>query len=78
VVEERYEFIPGQPIRKVSSSKLDLGSFSYLHNGKGIHRYINTENGRSITLNLYAKPLIKWKVYDAGSGEPQDGFPLAS
>ncbi len=78
VVEERFEYIPGQPLRKVSSAKLDPGSFSYLHNGRGIHRYTNAESGRSITLNLYAKPLIKWKVYDEGSGEPQDRYPLAS
>lgn len=69
VIEERFEVIPDGPLHKISSSQLHPGSFSYLHNGRGIHRYINTDAGRSITLNLYAKPLIKWRVYDEGSGE---------
>ncbi|MBL7982345.1 MAG: cysteine dioxygenase family protein [Flavobacteriales bacterium] len=78
VVEERFEFMPGQPLKQVSSAKMDPGSFSYLHNGRGIHRYINSGQSRAITLNLYAKPLIKWKVYDEGSGETQERFPPAN
>jgi hypothetical protein len=53
----------------VSSAKLDTNSFSYLHNERRIHRYLNTIKERSITLDLYAKPLNKWKVYDESSGE---------
>ena len=71
VIEERFELGPGGPLRKVSSAKLDTSSFSYLHNGRSIHRYLNTNKQRSITLNLYAKPLNKWKVYDESSGEPR-------
>ncbi|HOZ39563.1 MAG: cysteine dioxygenase family protein [Flavobacteriales bacterium] len=69
VIEERFEPGPEGPLRKVSSAKLDPGSFSYLHNGHGIHRYVNPNKERSVTLNLYAKPLSKWKVYDERSGE---------
>ena len=69
IIEERFELGPDGLLRKVSSAKLDGSSFSYLHNGRSIHRYLNTNNERSITLNLYAKPLIKWKVYDESSGE---------
>lgn len=71
VIEERFEPGPDGPLRKVSSAKLDTGSFSYLHNGRSIHRFRNTNKERSITLNLYAKPLNKWKVYDETSGEPR-------
>jgi cysteine dioxygenase len=78
VIEERFEFASGGPLRKVSSAKLDPGSFSYLHNGRGIHRYINSNSGRSMTLNLYAKPLNKWKVYDEGPGEPTEQTPPTS
>lgn len=70
VIEERYHFTPGTGLRKVSSSKLDAGSFSYMHNGRSIHRYSNTTDERSVTLNLYAKPLSKWKVYDERAEAP--------
>ena len=75
VIEERFEFAADGPLRKVSSAKLDPGSFSYLHNGRGIHRYLNSNTGRSMTLNLYARPLNKWKVYDEGSGAPTEQPP---
>jgi cysteine dioxygenase len=78
VLEERFECAPGGPLRKVSSARLDPGSFSYLHNGRGIHRYINNDMGRSMTLNLYARPLNKWKMYDEGSGEPSEQPPPTS
>lgn len=71
VIEERYEAGPDGPLRKVSSAKLDPGSFSYLHNGRSIHRYVNPAGARSITLNLYARPLQNWKVYDERSGAPR-------
>ena len=64
VVEERYEPAPDGSLRKVSAAKLDRDSFSYLHNGRSIHRYINTGEERAVTMNLYAKPLRTWKVYD--------------
>lgn len=69
IIEERFQEAGPKGLRKISSSKLDTGSFSYLHNGRGIHRYINHTDDRAITLNLYAKPLSKWKVYDERSGE---------
>jgi cysteine dioxygenase len=68
VIEERFEAVADGPLRKVSSAKLDPGSFSYLHSGHSIHRYVNPASGRSITLNLYARPLQSWKVYDERSG----------
>jgi len=71
VIEERYEAFADGPLRKVSSAKLDPGSFSYLHSGHSIHRYVNLSSGRSITLNLYARPLQSWKVYDERSGMPR-------
>lgn len=71
VVEERFEPPSKGALRKVSSAKLVTDSFSYLHNGRSIHRYINNTEERAATLNLYARPLIKWKVYDERSGEPR-------
>ncbi len=75
VVEERFEPPSQGSLRKVSSAKLVTESFSYLHNGRSIHRYINNTDERAATLNLYARPLIKWKVYDERSGEPRMDSP---
>ncbi len=69
LVEERFQPPSGGSLRKVSSAKLDVGSFSYLHNGRSIHRYINNTEHRAVSLNLYARPLSQWKVYDERSGE---------
>ncbi len=69
LVEERFQPPTGGSLRKVSSAKLDVGSFSYLHNGRSIHRYINNTDKRAASLNLYARPLSQWKVYDERSGE---------
>jgi len=75
VVEERFEPPIQGGLRKVSSAKLVTDSFSYLHNGRSIHRFINNTDERAVTLNLYARPLIKWKVYDERSGEPRIDTP---
>lgn len=75
LVEERFQAPSGGSLRKVSSAKLDVGSFSYLHNGRSIHRYINNTTERAVSLNLYARPLRQWKVYDERSGEQHYGTP---
>lgn len=69
VVEERFEPGTGGHLRRVGSSRLDRDSFSYLHNGRSIHRYTNDSGDRAVTLNLYARPLRTWKVYDERSGD---------
>ena len=71
ITEERFEPTSAGQLRKVSAAKLDRDSFSYLHNGRSIHRYINAGEERAITLNLYAKPLRTWKVYDESTGDPK-------
>lgn len=75
VVEERFEPTPQAGLRKVSSAKLVADSFSYMHNGRSIHRFTNNTGERAATLNLYARPLNKWKVYDERSGEPRFDTP---
>ncbi len=69
VIEERFEPVGAGSLRKVSAAKLDRDSFSYLHNGRSIHRYINAGEQRAMTLNLYARPLRTWKVYDERTGD---------
>jgi hypothetical protein len=38
-------------------------------NGKAIHRFTNRGPERAVTLNLYAKPLSRWRVYDERTGD---------
>jgi cysteine dioxygenase len=69
VVEERFAPAPDGSLKLVGATRLDHRSFSYLHNGRSIHRYTNDSGERAITLNLYAKPLRTWKVYDERTGD---------
>lgn len=71
VTEERYIVEEGGKLTKVHSTILTPATFSYLHNGTSIHRYVNSHSDRSVTLNLYAKPLRKWTVYDERTGDPR-------
>jgi len=75
VTEERFALGPNGALRLVNSTVLRPPTFSYMHNGSSVHRYVNTHDGRSITLNLYAKPLRKWKVYDETTGDPSTMSP---
>ncbi len=68
VREERYEVDGQGGLMLIGTSMLDSGQISHLHNGHSIHRYTNVFPGRSMTMNLYARPLRKWKVYDERSG----------
>jgi cysteine dioxygenase len=73
VLEERYEPEPQGGVRQVGSVLLSPESVSHLHDGHSIHRYVNAFPGRSMTLNLYARPLRKWRVYDERTGSSHMG-----
>jgi cysteine dioxygenase len=64
IVEERFELDHKGDLVLLQTSILDQGSFSHLAHGHSIHRYTNAGSDRVATLNLYAKPLLKWKVYE--------------
>jgi cysteine dioxygenase len=68
VLEERFEPDLQGGVRQVGSVLLSPESVSHLHDGHSIHRYVNVFPGRSMTLNLYARPLRKWRVYDERTG----------
>ncbi len=63
--EERFKINPGDDVRleQISSVLLGTEEYSYL-NQVGIHRYSNAYEARSVSLNVYAKPLMEWRVYD--------------
>lgn len=64
IVEERFELDPEGELSLLQTSILEKGEFSHLAHGHSIHRYTNASAARACTLNLYAKPLLKWKVYE--------------
>lgn len=63
--EERFKINPGDDtkLEKVSSVLLCADEYTYM-NQVGIHRYSNAFESRSVSLNVYAKPVKEWHVYD--------------
>ncbi len=53
-------------LEKVSNVLLGTDEFSYM-NQIGIHKYSNAHNARSVSLNIYRKPVTEWHVYDENS-----------
>lgn len=70
VVEERFEAFPAGGLRLLEEKHLHPGTDDSLTNGSSIHRFINPGPGRAVTLNLYARPMSKWRVYDERTGSP--------
>lgn len=79
VIEERYEVDRGKGLKLTKEMHLGPGTDDSLSNGSSIHRFINPGPKRAATLNLYARPMRKWRVYDARTGATnyvQAGPPL--
>lgn len=68
VVEEVYEPVSTGGLQLLSEKHLVPGADDSLSNGRAIHRFINPGPERAVTLNLYAKPMSKWRVYDERTG----------
>jgi len=68
--EERFRLNPGGAgLEKVGSVTIGPTEFSYISGYAGMHRFINTYESRSVSLNLYARPVEKWKEHDFATGE---------
>lgn len=70
VLEERYDALPNGGIELASEIHLGPGKDASLKNGNAIHRFVNLGPDRAVTLNLYARPVRKWRVYDEVTGAP--------
>ncbi|MDX9751721.1 MAG: cysteine dioxygenase family protein [Flavobacteriales bacterium] len=69
VVEERYVQRAGTgALQLVQESRLRPGMLGALTRESSIHRFINPGPERAVTLNLYAPPMSKWRVYDQRTG----------
>lgn len=69
VREERFKWSSDQELHCTSTKLLRVGSLSYMAHGDRIHRHSNSVQHRTITLNLYARPLLRWRVYDERTGQ---------
>ena len=68
VVEERFALDPSGQLRLTAELHLHPGQIDRLSNGSSIHRFTNRGPERSVTINLYAKPMSQWRVYNEGTG----------
>ncbi len=68
VVEERFDLLPDGGVKLKLEKHLHMGGVDTLQNGTAIHRFTNRGPERAVTLNLYAKPMSKWHVYDERTG----------
>ncbi len=67
--EERFKInVNDERLEKVSNVLLGNDEFSYM-NQIGIHRYSNANNARSVSLNIYRKPVTEWHIYDENSSD---------
>ncbi|MEO8589394.1 MAG: cysteine dioxygenase family protein [Flavobacteriales bacterium] len=70
VVEERFNATANNGLKRLREIHLHPGTDDSLSDGSSIHRFTNRGPERAVTLNLYAKPVRKWHVYDEGTGVP--------
>ncbi len=68
VVEERFILQAGDGVKPIEEKHLRPGTDDSLSNGNTIHRFTNRGAGRAVTLNLYARPMSKWRVFDEHTG----------
>ncbi len=68
VVEERFELRPDGNLQRMNEVQLSAGDSGCFTSNKGIHRFSNRGTERAVTLNLYAKPMSQWRVYDERTG----------
>ena len=65
--EERFKINPDDDqLERVSNVLLGDDEFSYMKQ-IAIHRYSNAYDGRSVSLNVYRKPVMQWHVYEEGN-----------
>lgn len=68
VYEERFKLAGNGELKLQGQRKLEPGQLAYMTTKDCIHRHSNTGPGRAITLNLYARPIRRWRVYDERTG----------
>jgi cysteine dioxygenase len=68
VIEERFVRRESGLLQLVQETRLRPGMLGAWTRESSIHRFSNPGPGRAVTLNLYAPPMRKWRVYDQRTG----------
>jgi hypothetical protein len=68
VLEERFEAVADGTLKRNGEKVLGIGSLSCMAAKNCVHRHSNAGPGRTATLNLYARPIRRWRVYDERTG----------
>lgn len=68
VVEERFVLDVDGSLRRKDEVHRHPGEVDLITKGSAIRRFSNYGPGRAVTLNLYAKPMSRWRVYDERTG----------
>lgn len=67
--EERFRVAADGRLVPEREALLDSAMPAVFTLGASVHRFSNPGPGPAVTLNLYARPLQKWRVYDESSGK---------
>lgn len=68
IQEERFKIGPDGQLKRHGIRHLSPGKLAYMASRNCIHRHTNPGGGRAITLNLYARPLRSWRMYNERTG----------
>lgn len=68
LIEERFSVDPDDSLVCLVEHRITEDEVSHLPKGASIHRFTNPLPMRVMSLNLYARPLRSWKVYDKRNG----------
>ncbi|MBK9273979.1 MAG: cysteine dioxygenase family protein [Flavobacteriales bacterium] len=68
LIEERFKVNPDDTLVCTEERRITGDEVSHLPKGASIHRFTNPLPMRVMSLNLYARPLRSWNVYDKRKG----------
>ena len=68
LTEERFRITASGGLERMGRVRLQHGNGGSFLVEQAIHRFMNDGPGRAVTLNLYAKPMHQWRVYDERTG----------
>lgn len=68
VVEERFKLAHDGHLQRTAQVHHHAGDLNKITEGQAIRRFSNHGPERAVTINLYAKPLSSWRVYDERTG----------
>ena len=75
IQEERFKIEADGQLKRHGTRLLLPGKLAYMASRNCIQRHSNPGGGRAITLNLYARPLRSWRMYNERTGLVSLGGP---